>query len=124
MSGGPGDRPRTMSAAYADRWIDCTPDAIVIRGYYFPWGSKRILYASIRSIRRVDIGPLSGRWRIWGTSNLRYWASLDPRRPSKEVALVLDLGAAVQPFVTPDDPDAFEATIRQHTHLGTTAQGW
>ena len=29
---------------YRDRWIECTPDEIRIRGYYFPWGTKRIPY--------------------------------------------------------------------------------
>ena len=113
-----------MSETYADPWITCTADEIVIRGYYFPWGTKRIAYAAIRSVRRVDMGAFTGSWRIWGTGNPRYWASLDPRRPKKKVALVLDLGAAVQPFVTPDDPDAFEASIREHTFVGPTKHGW
>jgi hypothetical protein len=55
-----------------------------------------------------------GKGRIWGTANPRYWASLDPQRPSKDVALVLDLGGMVHPFITPDDPDAVEAAIRRH----------
>jgi hypothetical protein len=103
-----------MSTGYADRWIQCTPDALLIRGYYFPWGTKRIPYETIRSVRRVDMGALSGRGRIWGTGNPRHWASLDPRRPWKASALILDLGRPVQPFITPDDPDAVERAIREH----------
>ena len=61
---------------------------------------------------------LRGQLRIWGTSNLRYWASLDPKRPTKKVALILDLGKHVQPFITPDDPDAVEKAIREHAGLG------
>jgi hypothetical protein len=99
---------------YRDRWITCTPDEVVVRAYYFPWGSKRIPYASIRSVRRVAMGAFSGRGRIWGTADPRYWASLDPRRPSKTAALVLDLGRRIRPVLTPDDPDAVAAVLREH----------
>jgi hypothetical protein len=103
---------------YRDRWIECTPEAIRVRGYYFPWGTKTIPYRSIRSVRRVRLDALRGTGRLWGTSNPRYWASLDPGRPSKHVALVIDLGRRVHPFITPGDPDAVEAAIREHTGLG------
>ena len=53
---------------YRDRWIECTPDEIRIRGYYFPWGTKRIPYRSIRGFRRVDLSAARGRGRIWGTA--------------------------------------------------------
>jgi hypothetical protein len=112
----------TVDSRYRDRWIECSADRIEIRGYYFPWGTKRIPYSSIRSVRRVEIGAFSGKGRIWGTANPRYWASLDPRRPKKSVGLILDLGRYVQPFITPDDPDAVEALIREHSDLGTSIE--
>jgi hypothetical protein len=102
---------------YADRWIECDDDEIRVRGYYFPWGTKRIPYAAIRAVRRVRMGALRGRGRIWGTANLRYWASLDPQRPGKQTALILDLGRPVQPFITPDDPTAVWQAIRAHTPI-------
>jgi hypothetical protein len=111
-----------MPSQYRDRWIECTPDAIEIRGYYFPWGTKRIPYSSIRSIRRVDMGVFTGKGRIWGTANPRYWASLDPLRPTKKVGLILDLGRFVRPFITPDDPDTVEAVVRDHANLGPAAE--
>lgn len=98
---------------YRDRWIECTEQELRIRGYYFPWGTRRIAYRSIRGLRRVDMEALTGRWRIWGTGDPHYWASLDPRRPGKKTALILDLGRFVRPFITPDDPDAVEAAIRE-----------
>jgi hypothetical protein len=106
-----------MSDDYGDRWIRCTPDAIEIRGYYFPWGTKRIAYGSIRSLRRVEVGAFTGRGRIWGTANFRYWANLDPSRPRKKVGLILDVGRRVHPFLTPDDPHGFEAAVYDHTGL-------
>jgi hypothetical protein len=111
-----------VDSRYRDRWIECLDDRIQIRGYYFPWGTKRIPYSAIRSIRRVEMGASSGKGRIWGTANPRYWANLDPRRPRKSVGLILDLGRFVRPFITPDDPDAVEAIIREHANPGTSIE--
>lgn len=104
-----------MSSLYRDRLIECATEEMLVRGYYFPWGTKHIPYSSIRSVRRVGMGPLTGKARIWGSTTLRYWASLDPGRPSKSTALVLDIGQRIRPFITPDDPDAVEAIIRTHS---------
>jgi hypothetical protein len=103
--------------SYTDRWIDCDETAIVVRAYYFPWGSKRIPYDSIRSAVIVPIGPGSGKGRIWGTANPSLWASLDPQRASKHEALILDLGRRVKPFLTPSDIDAVALVIHQRTGL-------
>lgn len=103
---------------YRDRWIECDADAIRIRGYYFPWGTKRIPYGSIRSVRQVELSPMRGKARIWGTASPRYWASLDPGRPRKGRGLILDVGRFVHPFITPDDCDAVEAIIRRRADIG------
>jgi hypothetical protein len=108
-------------ADYSDRWIRCTPDRIEVRAYYFPWGTKHIDYGSIRGIERVSLSAGRGRARIWGTANPGYWANLDPDRPRKAAALVLDLGKRVMPFLTPDDPNRFEAVVRAHAGLGPEA---
>jgi hypothetical protein len=105
------------SATYRDRWIEATADEIRIRGYYFPWGTKTIRYSDIQGVRRVPLTALGGRYRIWGSSTLTYWASLDPDRPRKSTALILDLGRNVKPFVTPDDPDAMIRAILAHTDI-------
>ena len=109
----------TMSALYRDRWIECTADAVRIHGYYFPWGTKSIPYSSIRTIRRVEMGTFTGKGRIWGSTTLRYWASLDPGRPAKSTALILDTGRHILPFITPDDPAAVEAAILGHSSART-----
>lgn len=99
---------------YRDKWITCDDVGIHVRGYYFPWGTKTIPYASVQAVRRAPVGTLTGRGRVWGTTNPRYWANLDPARPRKTTALVLDTGHAVRPFLTPDEPDAVLAAIRSH----------
>jgi len=108
-----------MYYQYRDHWIACTPEGIEIRGYYFPWGTKRIPYPAIRSVRRVDLD--AGKARIWGTMNPHCWSHWDKQRSTKQVGLVLDLDRFVHPFITPDDPDAVEAVIRVHRWLRPTA---
>jgi hypothetical protein len=51
------------------------------------------------------------RWRIWGSGDFVHWWNLDPKRPSKRMALVLDTGHRICPTITPDDPDAVEQII-------------
>ncbi|MBM3694424.1 MAG: hypothetical protein FJW79_00595 [Actinobacteria bacterium] len=99
---------------YRDRWIECTPEQLLIRGYYFPYGPpKAIAYSKVRSVERFPLTTWTGKWRIWGTSSPRYWAHLDPGRPHKAVGLLLDLGGFVRPWITPDDPDAVEEIINR-----------
>jgi hypothetical protein len=109
---------RCAVSDYDDGRVRCGADAVVLRGYYLPWGSKRIPYGSIRDVRRVQTGALRGRARIWGTANPGLWANFDPQRPKKKIALILDLGKKVKPFLTPEDPDAVETLIRERTGLG------
>lgn len=99
---------------YKDRWIEFTSTGLRVRAYYFPWGTKRIAFSAIRSVRRVQLGVFTGKARIWGTANPRYWASLDPARPRKSAGFVIDTGRVVRPFLTPDDPDAFERQLSAH----------
>ena len=112
-----------MSDQYTDPRIECSSEVVRIRGYYFPWASKLIPYDAIRSVRRVNLGALTGRARLWGTANPRYWANFDPRRPSKKVGFVLDTGAFVHPFITPDDPAAFELAVTSHCDIAVEHGG-
>ncbi|MGA2454993.1 MAG: hypothetical protein ABSG93_15885 [Solirubrobacteraceae bacterium] len=112
-----------MTADYEDPRIVCSADGLRISGYYVPWGSKRIPYEAIRSIRRVNTGMLTGRARLWGTANPRYWANLDLQRPRKKVGFILDTGHRVRPFLTPDDPNAFEAALTAHRDIAVEQGG-
>jgi hypothetical protein len=107
-----------MAQDYDDGIITCDAEGIEIRHYYFPTGSKRVKYGQIKGLERVDMSPLKGKLRVWGTGNFKIWANLDIKRPQKAVAFVIDNGKSVKPFVTPDDPDAFETLVRERARLG------
>jgi hypothetical protein len=106
-----------MAEIYRENGIICGSDVLEIRNYYL-WGSKKVPYRSIVGVQRVSLSALKGKARIWGTANVKYWANLDSKRPSKKEGLVLDLGKRVKPFITPDDPDRVEALIRERAGLG------
>lgn len=68
-----------MATTYRDRFIECTDVGVRVRGYYFPWGTKTIPHASIRSWDRFTMSALSGKGRIWGSGDLHHWANFDPQ---------------------------------------------
>jgi hypothetical protein len=99
---------------YDDGLIELDSDGLTIRRYYFPFGtSKRIPYAQIKDVQERHMGLLTGKGRLWGSGDLRHWASLDLRRPQKEKALILDLGTWIKPVITPDDPDRVLALLQE-----------
>ncbi|MBN1319890.1 MAG: hypothetical protein JXA87_03520 [Thermoleophilia bacterium] len=101
-----------MATLYRDRWIECTTESVIIRGYYFPFGTKKTIpYHRIQGMREVAMGPLTGQGRIWGSGDLRHYTNLDPGRPHKKRALILDLGRFIRPVITPDDTDQVKAIV-------------
>lgn len=100
-------------ADYDDGRVACTEQEIVIKHYYFPLGDKRIRYSDIRQVVVSPIGTM-GKWRIHGSGDLTHWFNFDPRRPRKDVALVLHLNGAIRPVITPDDPERVKAELAAH----------
>jgi hypothetical protein len=97
---------------YDDGRVACTDDALVIRWYYFPFGSKRIRYSDIRQVKRQPLTLMTGQWRIWGSGDFVHWANLDPSRPDKSVEFVVYLSSQwVRPVITPDNPDQVAAEL-------------
>ncbi|MCQ4083525.1 PH domain-containing protein [Streptomyces sp. RB6PN25] len=105
-----------ITTAYEDGGILCDDQGLTIRRYY-PWGAKRIRYSSIQGVEKL---PLTGvnkvrKWRIWGSGDFLHWWNLDPQRPRKDVALVIDIGHRVRPTITPDDPGAVERILAERS---------
>jgi hypothetical protein len=97
---------------YDDGRVACDDQGIVIRHYYL-FGAKRIGYGDIREARVSPLGWM-GKWRIHGSGDLRHWFNFDPRRPRKDVAIVLYLDGTIRPVITPDDPERVTAELVAH----------
>ena len=92
-------------AVYDDGRVRVDSDGITLRRYYFPIATaKHIRYREIRSVYLRPMSWLTGRGRLWGTSDPRYWLPLEAGRAGKHTLMVLDLGGRVFPAFTPDDP--------------------
>lgn len=101
--------------AYDDGGVACTDAALVIRRYYFPAGTRRILYADIADVRRIPLSFMSGRYRIWGSGDLTHWFNLDAGRPNKRVAFIIQVaGRHIKPVITPQDADAVAMELAAH----------
>jgi hypothetical protein len=108
---------------YRDARITCDGDGIRIGWYYFPAGSKLIRWADVRQVEEHDMGTGigHGRWRIWGSGDLRHWFNLDGNRPKKRLAYIFHLGGWTRPVLTPDDPAAFKQALSARGHTPVPA---
>lgn len=69
---------------YRDSLIEITNNSIILKHYYFPFGSKKILFKEIGNIEVKEPTLINGKWRIWGTGNFFYWFPLDFSRPMRK----------------------------------------
>lgn len=98
---------------YSDGGITCDDEGVIIRWYYL-WGEKKIPYSTIRSVNQRPLGPLRGKWRLWGSGDFVHWYNLDRSRPKKETAIEIDTGRRIRPTITPDDPAAVNRILTEH----------
>ena len=101
------------SSLYDDGRIRCDDETLTITWYYL-WGSKRIPYRRIRSATTFSLRTTRGKYRLWGSGDLRHWYNLDPSRPRKDTGIELDLGGWARPCLTPDDPASVMDIITRH----------
>ncbi|OBF12429.1 MULTISPECIES: hypothetical protein [unclassified Mycobacterium] len=106
-------------ALYEDSGLRLDEDGITIRRYYFPLATpKRIPYSKIQGVKTEQMTWNSGKGRIWGAGDPRYWFPLDVRRGRKQTLLVLELGRQVRPCISPDDPERVIELLRDRLRTG------
>jgi len=104
-----------MPVLYEDRHIVCDDEALTLKRYYFPFGSKRIPYAEMRRVDDEPMDWMTGKLRIWGMGPTPVWFHLDVDRPNKDRLLLIDRGSWVKVAVTPDDHAAVLGILRERT---------
>ena len=104
-----------MSILYEDQYLVCDDDAITIKLYYFPWGSKRITYNSIQNIIVKKMTINAGKIRLWGMDFAPEWFHWDLERPKKSQCIVIDQGEWVKAAITPEAHDRVLQILREKT---------
>lgn len=102
-----------MPILYEDKHVVCDDDALTIKRYHFPLGSKRIPYADIRRVDDTPMGLLTGKLRIWGMGPAPVWFHLDMDRPGKARCILIDRGGFMKIALTPDDHETVLALLRE-----------
>ena len=77
---------------YQDTLVSISPTHVRIKNYYYPNGADKLV--SVQDIEWVQIKKpsiMNGKWRFWGTGNLRTWFASDYGRPGRDTIFVMKL---------------------------------
>ena len=84
---------------YTDDLVEISDDALVLKRYYFPFGTRRLEFSEIERIAAEAPTMANGRWRLWGSNRVPTWTGparlrwfpLDWRRPSRDRIFLVTL---------------------------------
>lgn len=74
---------------YSDKLVKITNNYILFKNYYFPFGPKKVKFSEIKYIAEKKPTLLNGKWRIYGTGDLRTWFPCDWKRPCRDRIFIL-----------------------------------
>ncbi len=102
-----------MPSYYQDKLVELTAEKITFHHYYFPFGDRSVPFKQIESIEVAPSTIMRGRWRIWGTGDIRTWFPLDIKRPVRERIFVAMLrGSSRRIGFTVEDSAKVEAILK------------
>lgn len=81
--------PESKNARYADNLVKIDEDSILFKEYFYPFGSKRFPVSNIEEILYYRPKWWSGKWRIYGSGDLKTWCPCDWGRPSRDMMFIL-----------------------------------
>ncbi len=104
----------TTDVIYSDHLIELSHDSILLRDFFYPFGSKRVAFLKIDHVLALKPTLWTGKYRLYGTGNFRTWFGPDMSRASRDRIFVLHpkRGWWRMGF-TAVDSAAVEATLRE-----------
>ncbi len=75
---------------YSDKLVEISKDSILVRGYYYPFGDKRVEFKNIENIVIQKPSLLSGKYRYYGTGDFRTWFPPDDRS-SRDLIFIIKI---------------------------------
>jgi len=75
---------------YKDSLVTVNRNHLILHHYYFPTNtSKKIAFSKIDYIECVEPTLLTGKWRFWGTGDLKTWFPADFSRNKKDTIFII-----------------------------------
>ncbi|MFN8671638.1 MAG: hypothetical protein U0457_06075 [Candidatus Sericytochromatia bacterium] len=103
-----------MKPLYEDTQVICYEDKLEIKRYYFPIGTSKIIpYNDIKGYEEIKMNFFNGGGRVWGMNTSPYWFNCDGNRFYKNKRINIDLGAKINPTITPDNPEKFMEIFKE-----------
>ncbi len=103
---------------YQDNLIEITDDSIILKHYYFPFISKKILFADIKSIEAREPTLMNGAWRLWGTGTLTAWFPIDFLRPTRDkIFFITYKTQSIKSGFTVEDSNRVKKILREKEWL-------
>jgi hypothetical protein len=105
----------SSQTTYQDELVNITADALILKKYYFPFLTPKIIpFSSITEIRAEKPRLSNGQWRIWGSGTLLTWYPFDGNRPSRDTIFFVSIaGKKVTAAFTAKDSKAVSAILIQ-----------
>lgn len=86
--------------------VTCYADRLVVHLYYFPYGSKTIKYADVRSCELLPLRELNKRkYKTWGMGFAPIWWHSDLHRYYRQHYLLVKTNHRPYVGITMDDAD-------------------
>lgn len=74
---------------YSDSLVEISPETILFRRYYFPFGAKRLKLSDIDRVVVQKPTFATGKYRLQGSAGLRTWFPMDLQRPKRHRIFVI-----------------------------------
>ncbi len=74
---------------YSDHLVEIRFNEIIFKKYCFPAGAKRVSFSEIKNIVARDPSFFTGKWRIFGSGDLKTWFPPDLKRPERDKIFIL-----------------------------------
>jgi hypothetical protein len=104
---------------YSDQLVEVFADGIRFKTYYFPFGSKFILFSLVRSWERKPSTLSNGKWRLWGSGDFKTWFPLDWLRPGRDAIFFLTLATQKTRIgFTVENTEKFLAAVKAKVPVG------
>jgi len=73
-----------VTILYSDSLVEITEEAITLKNFSLLLRPKRIEFSQIERVEARAPSLKSGKWRLWGSGDLRTWFPLDRHRMQRD----------------------------------------